>query len=65
MPDRARARVLMAGGAALAVAVASCARVLIRGLMPVVLVSLRSRAMRCLQSIRKEEMALSREWSRN
>jgi hypothetical protein len=36
----------MAGGDALAVAVASCARVLIRGLLPVVLASLRSRAMR-------------------
>ncbi len=37
----------MAGGAALAAAVADCACVLIRGLVPVVLVSLRSRAMRC------------------
>ncbi len=39
----------MAGGAALATTVAVCARVLIRGLEPVVLVSLRSRAMRCFQ----------------
>ncbi len=36
----------MAGGAALAAAVASCAHVLIRGLLPVVLASLCSRAMR-------------------
>ncbi len=43
---RARARVLMAGGAALAAPVASCAHVLIRGLLPVVLASLCSRAMR-------------------
>ncbi len=46
MLDRVRARVLMAGGAALAAVVANCARVLICGLMPVVLVSLHSRAMR-------------------
>ncbi len=46
MLDRFCARVLMAGGAALAAAVANCTRVLIRGLMPVVLVSLLSRAMR-------------------
>ncbi len=46
MLDRVHARVLMAGGAALATAVANCTRVLIRGLMPVVLVLLRSRAMR-------------------
>ncbi len=39
----------MAGGAALAAAVASCAHSLIRGLLPVVLVSLCSRAMRCFQ----------------
>jgi hypothetical protein len=36
----------MAGGAALAAAIASCACVLISGLVPVVLMSLRSRAMR-------------------
>ncbi len=36
----------MAGGAALAAAVASCPRVLIRGLLPVVLELLCSRAMR-------------------
>jgi hypothetical protein len=39
----------MAGGAALATALATCARVLICGLMPVVLVSLHSRAMCCFQ----------------
>ncbi len=39
----------MLGGAALAAVVANCARFLIRGLTPVVLVSLRSRAMRCFQ----------------
>jgi hypothetical protein len=39
----------MAGSAALAAAIATCARVLIRGLMPVVLVLLRSRAMRHFQ----------------
>ncbi len=39
----------MAGGAALAAAVASCARVLICGLLPVVLASLCSRAMRHFQ----------------
>jgi hypothetical protein len=39
----------MAGGTALAAAVASCACVLIRGLLPVVLASLRSRAMHCFQ----------------
>ncbi len=39
----------MAGGAALAAAVASCTRVLICGLLPVMLASLRSRAMRCFQ----------------
>ena len=49
MLDRVRAHVLMAGGAALAAAVATCTRVLICGLMPVVLVSLRSRAMHHLQ----------------
>jgi hypothetical protein len=47
--DCVRACVLMAVGAALAIAVATCARVLIRGLMPVVLVLLRSRAMRHFQ----------------
>ncbi len=47
--DRARACVLMAGGAALAATVASCARVLIRGLLPVVLALLCSRAMRCFR----------------
>jgi hypothetical protein len=36
----------MAGGAALATTIDTCACVLICGLMPVVLVSLRSRAMR-------------------
>jgi hypothetical protein len=40
------AQVFMAGGAALAAALANCARVLIHGLLPVVLVLLRSRAMR-------------------
>ncbi len=49
MLDRARAPVLMAGGAALAAAIANCARVLICGLMPVVLVSLCSHAMRHFQ----------------
>ncbi len=39
----------MAGGAALATAIATCACVLICGLMPVVLVSLRSRAMHRFQ----------------
>ncbi len=39
----------MAGGAALAAAIASCARVLICGLLPMVLASLRSYAMRCFQ----------------
>ncbi len=39
----------MAGGAALAAADASCARVLICGLLPVVLASLCSRAMRHFQ----------------
>ncbi len=39
----------MAGGATLATAVASCARVLIHGLLPVVLASLCSHAMRCFQ----------------
>jgi hypothetical protein len=39
----------MAGGATLAATVASCARVLTRGLLPVVLVSLCSHAMRCFQ----------------
>jgi hypothetical protein len=46
MLDHVCARVFMAGGAALAAAVANCARVLIRGLLPVVLVPLRSHAMR-------------------
>ncbi len=45
MPDRVCACVLMAGGAALAATIATCASVLICGLMPMVLVSLRSRAM--------------------
>jgi hypothetical protein len=49
MLDCVRAHVLMAGGAALAAAFDTCACVLIRGLMPVVLVLLRSRAMRCFQ----------------
>ncbi len=39
----------MAGGATLAAAVASCARVLIRGLLPVVLALLCCRAMHCFQ----------------
>ncbi len=47
MLDRVCACVLMAGGATLAATVATCANVLICGLMPVVLVSLRSCAMRC------------------
>ncbi len=46
MLNRVCARVFMAGGAALAAAIANCAHVLIRGLLPVVLVSLRSCAMR-------------------
>jgi hypothetical protein len=45
--DRVCACVLMAGGASLAAAIATCARVLIHGLMPVVLVLLHSRAMSC------------------
>jgi hypothetical protein len=45
MLDRVCARVLMAGGAALATAVANCACVLICGLLPVVLLLLRSCAM--------------------
>ncbi len=45
MLDCVCACVFMAGGAAFAAAIANCARVLIRGLLPVVLVSLRSRAM--------------------
>jgi hypothetical protein len=49
MLDHAHAHVLMAGGAALAAAVANCALVLIRGLMPVVLVLLRSHAMHPFQ----------------
>jgi hypothetical protein len=47
--DRVRACVLMAGSATLVTAVATCTCVLIHGLMPVVLVSLRSCAMRCFQ----------------
>jgi hypothetical protein len=47
MLDRVYAHVIMAGGAVLAAAIANCARVLIRRLMPVVLVSLRSHAMHC------------------
>jgi hypothetical protein len=47
--DRVPAHVLMAGGATLATAIATCACVLIRGLMPVLLVLLRSRAMHCFQ----------------
>jgi hypothetical protein len=43
--DCVHACVLMAGGTALAAAIATCAPVQISGLMPVVLVSLRSRAM--------------------
>ncbi len=46
MLDHVRACVLMAGGVALATAIATCAHVLIGGLMPLVLVSLRSHAMR-------------------
>ncbi len=46
MLDHAHAHVLMAGGAPLAAAIANCTCVLIRGLLPVVLVSLRSCAMR-------------------
>ncbi len=49
MLDSVRACVLMAGGAALAATIANCARVLICGLMPVVLVSLHGHAMRCFQ----------------
>ncbi len=49
MLDHVSARVLMAGGAALAAAIATCVCVLIRGLMPVVLVSLRSCSMCCFQ----------------
>ncbi len=40
----------MAGGAALAAAVASCACVLICGLLPVMLALLYSRAMRCFRT---------------
>ncbi len=47
MLDCVHARVLRVGGVALAGAIATCARVLIRGLMPVVLVLLRSCAMHC------------------
>jgi hypothetical protein len=39
----------MAGGAALVATIASCTRVLIRGLLPVMLASLCSPAMRCFQ----------------
>ncbi len=46
MLDHVRACELMAGGAALATAIANCAHFLIRGLLLVVLVSLRSHAMR-------------------
>ena len=49
MLDCVCAHVIMAGGAVLAAAIANCARVLICGLMPVVLVSLRSRDMHCFQ----------------
>jgi hypothetical protein len=49
MLDHVCARMFMAGGAALAAAIANCTCVLICGLMPVVLVSLRSLAMRCFQ----------------
>ncbi len=49
MLDRVHACVLMAGGAALAAVVATCAHVLIHWLMPEVLVLLRSCAMRCFQ----------------
>ncbi len=49
MLDRVRARVFMAGDAALAATIANCACVLIRGLLPVVLVLLRSCAMRRFQ----------------
>ncbi len=49
MLDRVCACVLMAGGAALATTIATCARVLIRGLMLVVLVSSRSCTMHCFQ----------------
>jgi hypothetical protein len=45
MLDRVCACVLMAGGAALAATIANCACVLIHGLLPVVLVSLRGYAM--------------------
>jgi hypothetical protein len=47
MLDRVRAHVFMAGGAALAAAIANCAHVLICGLLPVVLVLLRSCAIHC------------------
>jgi hypothetical protein len=49
MLDPVCARVLMAGGAALAATIANCACVLICGLLPVVLVPLRSHAMHCFQ----------------
>ncbi len=49
MLDCVCACVLMAGGAALAAAIANCTRVLIHGQMPVVLVSLLSRAMHRFQ----------------
>ena len=45
MLDPVHVRVLMAGGAALAAAIVNCACVLICGLLPVVLVLLRCRAM--------------------
>jgi hypothetical protein len=47
--DRVCARVLMAGDTALAATIATCARVLICGRLPVVLVSLRSHAMHCFR----------------
>ncbi len=49
MLDHVCARVLMAGGAAPAATIANCARVLICGLLPVVLVLLCSCAMRHFQ----------------
>ncbi len=45
MLDRVPACVFMAGGAALAAAIANYTLVMIRGLLPVVLVLLRSHAM--------------------
>ncbi len=57
MLDCVCARVLMAGGVALAAAIATCAHVLICGLMPVVFVLLRSCAMRGVSFQRRSCLA--------